>query len=178
MKTFHFVKWGSVEILLLTDKKIKNQQKVEHPVHHHHLHRSCCDALGRLSPSSTCNSSSPSSSSSSFFFFRIIAIMDSRVTPWFKRKRVSQVKTDYAFQHATHTVQQRTERYQGGVSCCFAPASTALATVPAAAAAELLQSCFRVGSLLICCCCILNRAVCKILEEIVSCTQSASWHLE
>ncbi|XP_075904980.1 myomesin-2 isoform X2 [Nelusetta ayraudi] len=36
--------------------------------------------------------------------------MDSRVTPWFKRKRVSQVKSDYAFQHSTHTVQQRTER--------------------------------------------------------------------
>lgn len=109
--------------------------------HHHHLLRSCCDALGWLS-SSTCYSSfslTSTSHSSSSFFFRIITIMDSRVTPWFKRKRVSQVKTDYAFQHSTHTVQQRTERYQAECCCCFAPASAALATVPVAAAAVWLQ---------------------------------------
>lgn len=110
----------------------------------------------------------------SFFFFRIIAIMDSRVTPWFKRKRVSQVKTDYAFQHSTHTVQQRTERYQAE----SAAASLQLLLLWPLSLPRLLQSCFIVCSWLICCCCILSRAVCKILEEIVSCTQSASWHLE
>ncbi|XP_072239705.1 myomesin-2 isoform X3 [Leuresthes tenuis] len=36
--------------------------------------------------------------------------MASKVIPWYKKKHVSQVKTDYAYQHTKHVVQQQTER--------------------------------------------------------------------
>ncbi|XP_041789715.1 myomesin-2 isoform X2 [Chelmon rostratus] len=36
--------------------------------------------------------------------------MASKVIPWYKKKRVSQVKTDYAYHHTKSTVKQQTER--------------------------------------------------------------------
>ncbi|KAM4584028.1 M-protein, striated muscle isoform 3-T4 [Odontesthes bonariensis] len=36
--------------------------------------------------------------------------MASKVIPWYKKKHVSQVKTDYAYQHTRHVVQQHAER--------------------------------------------------------------------
>lgn len=102
----------------------------------------------------------------SFFFFRVTSVMDSRVAPWFKEKRISRVKTDYAFQHSTHTVQQRTERYRAE----SAVSSLQLVLFWPLYLPRLLQSCFSVSSLLLCCCCILKRNMCNI----VSCTQSAS----
>ncbi|XP_017287604.1 myomesin-2 isoform X3 [Kryptolebias marmoratus] len=36
--------------------------------------------------------------------------MASKVIPWYKKKHVSQVKTDYAYHHSKHVVKQQTER--------------------------------------------------------------------
>ncbi|XP_069385837.1 myomesin-2 isoform X2 [Paralichthys olivaceus] len=62
--------------------------------------------------------------------------MASKVIPWYKKKRVSQVKTDYAYHHTKHVVQQQTGRKSSSksVSQVQAQATEAMAepayTVP------------------------------------------------
>lgn len=41
--------------------------------------------------------------------------MASKVIPWYKKKHVSQVKTDYAYHHIKHVVKQETARYEGDI---------------------------------------------------------------
>uniref|UniRef100_A0AAQ5ZV48 Myomesin 2a n=1 Tax=Amphiprion ocellaris TaxID=80972 RepID=A0AAQ5ZV48_AMPOC len=63
--------------------------------------------------------------------------MASKVKPWYKRKQVSQVKTDYAYHHTKHVVKQQTERKSSSksVSQVQAQATEAMAepayTIPA-----------------------------------------------
>ncbi|XP_041838859.1 myomesin-2 isoform X3 [Melanotaenia boesemani] len=63
--------------------------------------------------------------------------MASKVIPWYKRKHVSQVKTDYAYHHTKHVVKQQTERKSSSksVSKVQAQATEAMAepayTIPA-----------------------------------------------
>lgn len=63
--------------------------------------------------------------------------MASKVIPWYKKKHVSQVKTDYAYQHTKHVSKQHTERKSSSklVSEAQAQATEAMAeqayTIPA-----------------------------------------------
>ncbi|XP_051802145.1 M-protein, striated muscle isoform X3 [Acanthochromis polyacanthus] len=63
--------------------------------------------------------------------------MASKVKPWYKRKQVTQVKTDYAYHHTKHVVKQQTERKSSSksVSQVQAQATEAMAepayTIPA-----------------------------------------------
>lgn len=44
-----------------------------------------------------------------------VPVMASKVIPWYKKKHVSQVKTDYAYQHTKHVSKQHTERYDSDI---------------------------------------------------------------
>lgn len=44
-----------------------------------------------------------------------VPVMASKVIPWYKKKHVSQVKTDYAYHHTKHVSKQHTERYDSDI---------------------------------------------------------------
>lgn len=58
----------------------------------------------------TCVVSPPPPGASWPGLLEVSPVMASKVIPWYKKKRVSQVKSDYAFQHIRYNVQQHTER--------------------------------------------------------------------
>lgn len=66
--------------------------------------------------------------------------MASKVIPWYKKKAVSQVKTDYAYHHSKHVVKQQTERYEGEIYLLLCEAAAIVAAaLPDAASVVPLQ---------------------------------------